>query len=356
VQCIAVGSTEGLTDAATAVAAVGRKDGSLEIMNPNTGAILWRVDPTSSNPAEAAIEAVQVAFSGPAATAGGGATPVVISCTAGGAARLHANAKVLASFKVPAGVACSALDTATGVLAVGAQGAELRLYDLSQAPGPSKNGELAKLEPLFAAKGAKPNRIGLVDKPWTSAVAFFPDSGAKKVWTGTGHYKLRLYDINTSKRPVTEVTWGAARITALAAEPNGDRVWAANAAGGIEMYDVRAGRFSGAIRGAVGSVRALAMHPDGMAMASGGLDRFLRVHDPKSRAGMGKVYLKTQITGVAWCPADASMAPPPTAATAEGGEQEDQRRAQKREGGGRDGEKAAAAEGGKKKKKPRSAA
>lgn len=350
-QCISLGSAGGLTDTVTAAAAVGRKDGSLELMNPNTGDIVWRVDPTSSNPAEAAIEAVEVAYSGPAAAAGGGAAPVVVSCTAGGAARLHANAKELASWKVPAGTCCSALDPAAGVLALGAQGAELRLYDLAQAPGASSGGALGKLEPLFAAKGAKPNRIGLVDKPWTSAAAFHPGSDAMRVWTGTGHYKLRLYDTAASKRPVTEVAWGAARVTALAPEPDGGRVWVANAMGGIDVYDVRAGRFAGAIKGAAGSVRALAMHPTGRALASGGLDRFLRVHAPSSRGAMGKVYLKTQLTAVAWCPADAGMAPP--AAAGEGDEREEQRRPQKREGAE---EEPAAAGGPKKKRKPRPAA
>ncbi len=252
-------------------------------------------------------------FSGPAAAA---ASPVIISCTAGGTARLHAaenssttaKPKELVSFKIPATLCCSDLDEPTGYLAVGSQGAELRVYNLALPDQPA----------VFTAKGSKPNRVGLVDKPWNSAVAFFPGSNGNKIWTGTGYHKLRLYDSTTSKRPQTEVEFGSSRITALAPEADGNRVWVANAIGTVEVYDVRAGRFSGAIKGIAGSVRDLALYPaiesstgsssKSAYIASVGLDRFLRVHSTASRASLGKEYLKTQLTGVAWCPTDASMA------------------------------------------------
>ena len=242
-----------------------------------------------------------MSFSGPAAAA---ASPVVISCTAGGVARIHAagddeddTARELASWKVPATVCCSALEESAGLFAVGSHGAELRLYNLALPDGP-----------VFSGKGSKPDKLGLVDRPWNSAVAFFPGSNGTKIWTGTGHYKLRLYDTGASKKPHTEAVLGSSRITGIAPEPDGQRVWVSNAIGSVEMYDVRGGRFTGAINGIAGSVRDLAMHPEGKKIASVGLDRFLRVHDTTSRKSSGKVYLKTQLTGVAWCPADVGMA------------------------------------------------
>jgi ribosome biogenesis protein NSA1 len=297
-------------------------------MNPNTGSLKWRINaPESSTqkssiPNEAAsIEGLHVCFSGPAAAA---ASPVIISCTAGGSARLHAaypaedstttavaatKVKELVSFKIPASVCCSAVEESVGFLAVGSQGAELRVYNLALPDQPT----------VFAAKGSKPNRIGLVDKPWNSAVAFFPGSNGNKIWTGTGYHKLRLYDSVASKRPQIEVEFGSARITALAADEDGKRLWVANAQGGVEVFDVRAGRFTGAIKGIAGSVRDLALYPTKSSsmsdnnsrdsyIASVGLDRFLRVHSTASRSSLGKEYLKTQLTGVVWCPTDASMA------------------------------------------------
>ena len=271
-------------------------------------------------------------FSGPAAAA---ASPVIISCTAGGIARLHASSsslsssspggdksasgtssvKELLSFKIPATVCCSALDEPTGFLAVGSQGAELRVFDIALPDQPA----------VFTAKGSKPNRIGLVDKPWNSAVAFHPGSNGTKIWTGTGYHKVRLYDSTASKRPQTEVEFGQARITSLAPEADGQRIWVANAAGSVEVYDVRAGRFSGALKGIAGSVRDLALYPTppinkkkssgndtstkSLYIASVGLDRFLRVHSTTSRVSLGKEYLKTQLTAVGWCPTDVSMIP-----------------------------------------------
>jgi ribosome biogenesis protein NSA1 len=323
------------------------------VINPNTGTLKWRINPPeststqkkSSSSNEAAdsqsIEGLHVCFSGPAAAA---ASPVIISCTAGGTARLHAaassspskddssndttnsKAKELLSFKIPATVCCSALDEPTGYLAVGSQGAELRVYNLALPDQPA----------VFTAKGAKPNRVGLVDKPWNSAVAFYPGSNGSKIWTGTGYHKLRLYDSTASKRPQTEVDFGASRITALVPEADGNRVWVANAIGTVEVYDVRAGRFSGAIKGIAGSVRDLALYPTrgsstsstnstsgtitrNVCIASVGLDRFLRVHSTASRNSLGKEYLKTQLTGVAWCPTDAIMA-----AVAKNGQEEEE--------------------------------
>lgn len=46
-----------------------------------------------------------------------------------------------------------------------------------------------------------------------------------------------------------------------------------------------------------GSVRALAVHPGRPLIASVGLDRFLRVHDTRTRQPVCKVYLKSQLTG-----------------------------------------------------------
>ncbi len=58
----------------------------------------------------------------------------------------------------------------------------------------------------------------------------------------------------------------------------------------------------GALKGPAGSVRALALHPTQPLIASVGLDRFLRMHSTETRAQLGRVYLKQQLTGVVWVP------------------------------------------------------
>ncbi len=54
-------------------------------------------------------------------------------------------------------------------MAVGCQGSELNIWDVKTQ------------QQTFLAKSAKSNRIGLVDQPWCSAVAFLPGSDNSKV-------------------------------------------------------------------------------------------------------------------------------------------------------------------------------
>jgi hypothetical protein len=88
-------------------------------------------------------------------------------------------------------------------------------------------------------------------------------------------------------------------------------VWAANGMGQVEALDLRAGRMSGTLKGAGGSVRALSLHPGGEPLiASAGLDRFVRIHSTSTRANLGRAYTKQQLTAVAWVPALASAVVP----------------------------------------------
>ena len=66
----------------------------------------------------------------------------------------------------------------------------------------------------------------------------------------------------------------------------------------------------GVLKGPGGAVRSLALHPEEDVIASVGLDRYLRVHDCSTRKQLGRVYLKQQMTGVAWCPLEAAAAEP----------------------------------------------
>jgi len=221
ITTLAVASRHGMADTSTAIAAVGRADGSVECMDPITGCITWTVP--GSDPMDV-VESVHVHFRSTDALSsatGLDAPPParIVSLTKSGTARYHTTnidgtASLDSSWKVPATVCCSALDQSTERLAVGSLGAELRVYDL-QAP--------SHAVPFYSAKGGKPNKVGLVDKPWNSAIAFLPGSHGTRVVVGTGHHKLRLYDVTVGKRPQMDVSFGEARITALAPEPDGQR-------------------------------------------------------------------------------------------------------------------------------------
>jgi hypothetical protein len=111
--------------------------------------------------------------------------------------------------------------------------------------------DLAAGSKLWQAKGGKPHRQTLlVDKPFTTAVAFLPDSsssssdGASTQQTaaavadeeaedaaaavklhfvaGSASSKVAVYDTAAGRRPQKEVVFGETRVTALAPEQDGE--------------------------------------------------------------------------------------------------------------------------------------
>ena len=62
-------------------------------------------------------------------------------------------------------MACAqAVDELEQFVAIGCEGAEVGVWDL------------ATTERVFLAKGSKPGRIALMERPWITAVAFVPGS------------------------------------------------------------------------------------------------------------------------------------------------------------------------------------
>lgn len=267
-------------------------------------------------------------------------------------------ARQVASWRVPDSAQCAAADATGSLLAVGAEGAELSVWDV------------ATQQAVYRAKAGKPNRSGLLDKPWVTAVALLPSAGSSRagsigstssagataaggggegvaapavhVVTGTAHHKLKLYDLRAGRRPQLAVEWGEARITALAPEPTGLRCWAANGTGHISAWDLRTNSVGDALKGAAGAIKALALQPvppRGSATQAGssssgsgapllaavGLDRWLRLYSTASRKQQVKVYLKQQLSGVAFCP--------PTLATQLVQQKEQEQRVQQEEAG-----------------------
>jgi hypothetical protein len=112
---------------------------------------------------------------------------------------------------------------------------------------------------VWQGKGGKPNRVGLVDKPNITALAFLPgcSNGAaanghtaqaktatavtaaaaaqqasngqdssgisisRRFMAGSATAKLHVYDTAAGKRPQQEAVLGASRVTALVVDPQG---------------------------------------------------------------------------------------------------------------------------------------
>lgn len=100
----------------------------------------------------------------------------------------------------------------------------------------------------------------------------------------------------------------ADRAKSLSRANAGTLVWAGNGMGKIECLDLRMNKMQGSLKGPAGAVKSLALHPDLPIIASVGLDRFFRVHNIESKALLCKLYLKQQLTAVAWSPEVAQIA------------------------------------------------
>jgi ribosome biogenesis protein NSA1 len=262
---------------------VTRKNGMVEVINVvDTGDCAWSVDLSSGNSErEVPCSAHHVAIN---------ELDHVSVLTESGKGLLYSLAgdDPVAEWKCPPHVTCSTYHGSSHRLAVGCEGAELKVYTIEET-GVSQ---------LYAAKGGKPNHVGLCDKPWNSTLSFNPHKeDGSQIIVGTGYCKLRLYDINVGKRPQLDIPFKGFRITAIAPEKSsGGRWWVGDAGGNLQVYDVRAGKFSGAIKGIGGSARSLDIHPSEPLIASAGLDRFMRVNSTLSRSSVAKVYMKSQLT------------------------------------------------------------
>lgn len=302
--------------------------------------------------------------------------PSLISCTTSGLVRIHSldksslksistGGKIISimlpqactTFQTCSQASCMALDSSCQYMAVGGEGCNVQVWDLTTAPP----------HEVFKAKGGKPDKLGLVDKVNCTSLAFLPgpallslhkenEPSIKKkeivavedknaptlppltLISGTAGHKLYVYQPAIGRRPQVDLPYGETRVTALLPDPSpsssgshAGSVWAANGEGSVEKLDLGLKgppRVQGGLKGATGSVRALAAitllrvnededdSHDGQEgegegarqegeilplVSSVGLDRYLRVYHAQTRKCLLKTYLKQHLTAVCMC-------------------------------------------------------
>lgn len=188
-------------------------------------------------------------------------------------------------------VECAEVGPSSATLAVGGKGLELSLWDLET----HRN--------TWHAKNPKPNSLGLVEEKWVTALTHTSQLSPAVVAVGTSSGRIHLFDTSAQRRPVA--SWEAAEspvkglLPAGADVADGTALVFASADGALGLADVRQGRLLGKLKGGSGgSIRGMARHPHLPLLATYGFDRYLRVHDLKTRDLKGQIFLKSVGTAV----------------------------------------------------------
>lgn len=162
---------------------------------------------------------------------------------------------------------------------------------------PLKIWDLEKGIKTFTAKNVRPDNLQLRVPICDNDIRFLSD--ARSIITATGTSQFRLYDPRAQRRPVKEMKWLEEPITALSLCSSPNQFLAGNTRGDMGLFDIRYKMSSVCkYKGFAGSVRGITAHPQSPYVASCSIDRFVRLHDLKTKKLLKKVYCKVRLNRI----------------------------------------------------------
>jgi len=158
---------------------------------------------------------------------------------------------------------------------------------------------------VWSAKNVRPDKLQLHIPINFPAIAL-PEKTETIACTSYGSltnqaHELRIYDPRqVQRRPVKRIEWETYPITSLLSmDDDGQKYVVGTARGRIALFDIRYEKKFLSFKGAAGSIRSIAQHPDKENIfCAVGLDRFLHIYDAKIRKKLHKVYLKSPLNRV----------------------------------------------------------
>ena len=236
----------------------------------------------------------------------GPTTSAIVTCTAAGTLTLTPFSRLLAPSSSPAptsfvlgqGLTRMRLSPfpSSPVVASGGKEQLLRLHDVT-------TGQMT-----FKAKNVPHDRLNLRQSVHLTDVRFLHASPALLV-EGTATKALRCYDVRARKQPIMSAIVGEYAVSAIDVTADDLLVVVGDVAGELRALDRRTGRLLGGYHGIGGSVRSVELGVGSATLASGSLDRHLRLYDVRSRRLLRKVYLKQKVTACLWSAQQVEDAP-----------------------------------------------
>ncbi|KAH3686829.1 hypothetical protein WICPIJ_002196 [Wickerhamomyces pijperi] len=197
--------------------------------------------------------------------------------------------------------------TQFGVFAYGGKENDVKILRLIpedlQAHLFKKSKKHVKLTPeqfLYQAKNVKNDKLDLRVPVHPSKLQFINlENHTADSWellSVTRHGHVRTYDTTHGRKPKTTHTLTNRPILNVALTSNPSEIVCSDDHVTTATFDITTGKLMGKFKGAVGAVQGV--HTSGDLIATGGLDRYVRVFDIDGRETIAKVFVGSKISEV----------------------------------------------------------
>lgn len=243
--------------------------------------------------------------------------------------------------RTPEAMSISAFTSNTkrpGVFAYGGKENDLQVIKLFDEKQVKKKGfkfedaRLWKPKVLFKAENVEPDHLGLDVPIWITGILFQKSSESKhfKLVTSSWYGHIRKYDTLSDlepiasykicEKPITNLRFATdseediiitdthtyvAKLSLIKVDAKAVRIVSASAGTFYRPSLKVLGRYSQG--GNTGAINSVEHSPVSEIVATGGLDRYLRVFDVKTRNLLAKVYVGTQISSIVFIDDDSQL-------------------------------------------------
>ncbi|KAI9303444.1 hypothetical protein BJ944DRAFT_165440 [Cunninghamella echinulata] len=213
------------------------------------------------------------------------------------------------------------------IMAVGGKDFDLKVFDLNKLANKEEdkkesNNKVPNSNPsshphqkqkkgitglLYEAKNVKNDFLDLQQPIWIHDLQFMNEDGTQ-IALSTHYYQIRLYDFKKARRPILNVEIGKKPLTSLSIGQDFDHVVFTDTMNDVGFFNIKTRKLAGQLKAKSTQIVPIpnlkSEEKEGEKkdqwIVSVALDRFLRVHELKTRlkAMEHKIYLKQRLTAI----------------------------------------------------------